>query len=150
MSQISPKAVILGGITDIVATNLTGIPVAVFALVQTGAYALPKAEQTKTVMDALQNVPSLYVTQMLLGSLCSILGGYIAARIAKRGAVLNGALSAFLCVGSGLYSLLTAPSSMSPWAHAGFFILSPALGAAGGYLWQRRRSTTPRVTAAAA
>jgi fructose-specific phosphotransferase system IIC component len=86
---------------------------------------------------------------MFFGMLCSILGGFVAARIAKRGALLNGALSAFLCVGFGVYALVSKTNTVSPWMHAAGFLLSPALGALGGYLWEWRR-TTKRMTPAAA
>lgn len=47
--------------------------------------------------------------QLLLGALCSVLGGYVAARLAARSELVNGALSAFLCIAFGLYALATRP-----------------------------------------
>jgi hypothetical protein len=89
-------------------------------------------------LKGVQRTPSLYFTQLALGALASVLGGYVAARLAKRGAVLNGALSAFLCVGFGVYAMFTKPDAMGPWAHVGFLVVSPMLGAVGGWLWERR------------
>jgi len=150
MNRVSIKGVVLGGIIDIVATNIAALPVVILAGLRASVHTLPKDQQTRTVIETLQNTPSLYLTQMVVGGLCSILGGYVAARIAKRGAILNGALSAFLCVASGVYPFVTKADSLSPWAHAGFFLLSPALGALGGYLWEWRQATKKQITPAAA
>jgi hypothetical protein len=149
MSQVSVKGVVIGGVTDIVATNIAALPVVVIAAMQAGVHTLPKAEQAKATADALQNTPSLFLATMFLGMLCSVLGGYVAARIAKRGAVLNGALSAFLCIGFGVYALVAGTNTVSPWMHAAAFLLSPALGALGGYLWEWRQ-IAKRITPAAA
>jgi hypothetical protein len=149
MSQLSLKGVVLGGVVDIVATNVLALPVVIFAGVRANIAALPQEEQTRAVIDTLQGTPSLYVTQLVLGALASILGGYVAAKVAKRGAVLNGALSAFLCVGFGVYAMVAKTDAMGPWAHAGFLVLSPVLGAFGGWLWERQQSSM-RVTPAAA
>jgi hypothetical protein len=149
MSQFSLKGVALGGVVDIVATNLLALPVVILAGLQANVAALPKEEQTRAVIDTLQGTPSLYATQLVLGALASILGGYVAAKVAKRGPLLNGALSAFLCVGSGVYTMIARTDTMGPWSHAGFLILSPVLGAFGGWLWERRQSRI-RVTPVAA
>jgi hypothetical protein len=141
VSPLSLKGIVLGGITDIVATNIVAFPIVIVAALQADAVNLPKEEQTRAVIDTLQGTPSLFVTQLVLGALCSVLGGYVAARIAKRSPLLNGALSAFLCVGFGLYSLVARADALGPWSHPGFLLLSPALGAMGGWLWQRRRQS---------
>lgn len=150
MSRVSVKGVVLGGLVDIVATNIVAFPVIIVAALRANAMALPKEQQTPAVMQALQNTTSLFVTQLILGGLCSILGGYIAARVARREALLNGALSSFLCVGFGLYSFITKVDAFGPWAHVGFLVTSPLLGALGGWLWARRRSRAGLSPAAAA
>jgi hypothetical protein len=149
MSQLSLKGIVLGGVVDIVATNVLALPVVILAGMQANVAALPKEAQTRAVIDTLQGTPSLYVTQLVLGALASVLGGYVAAKVAKRHAILNGALSAFLCVGSGVYAMIAKTDAMGPWSHAGFLILSPVLGALGGWLWERRQSRI-RVTPAVA
>jgi hypothetical protein len=140
MRQFSPKGVVLGGVVDIVATNVLVVPVVIFAAMQASIAAVPKEEQTRAIIALLQGSPSLFVTQLVLGALASILGGYVAAKVAKRGPVLNGALSAFLCVGFGVYAMVAKTDTMGPWAHGGFLVLSPLLGAFGGWLWERRKS----------
>jgi peptidoglycan/LPS O-acetylase OafA/YrhL len=148
MRQLSVKGIVVGGVVDIVATNVLALPVVIVAGIQANIAALPREQQTRAVIDTLQGTPSLYATQFVLGALASVLGGYVAAKVAKRGALLNGALSAFLCVGSGVYAMAAKTDAVGPLAHVGFLIASPLLGALGGWLWERRQSRL-RVTPAA-
>jgi hypothetical protein len=129
------------------------VPVLAVASVRLGFARLPKAEQTAAIMGALQPGSSYYMWAILLGSACSILGGYVAARIAKRSEILNGALSAILCVGFGLYAFAKGTDGASPTTHLAFLVLSPVLGALGGYLRARtgpkgdERGVTPAAAA---
>jgi hypothetical protein len=75
-----------------------------------------------------------------LGGLCSVLGGYVSARIAKHDEILNGALSSILCIGFGVYALLGGGAAGHSALHLIFLPLSPALGALGGYLSSRRNA----------
>jgi hypothetical protein len=86
----------------------------------------------------------LYVCQLIVGSGCSVLGGYVGARLAKHDELLNGSLTSFLCVGGGLYSLAAGIGSSSLLLHLVGFVVSPALGLLGGYLRlsQKRASGT--------
>ena len=140
MSRVSLKGVVVGGVVDIVATNLVALPVLVVAAAQANVAQLPKEEQGRAMLAAVNASPALFAVQLLLGSLCSVLGGYVAGRIAKRSEALNGALSAFLCVGFGVYALISRSDSIGPLGHAAFLVLSPVLGAAGGVLGARRNS----------
>lgn len=143
MGRISAKAVVVGGILDIVLTNVMALPVMLYAGVNTGAFGLPEAESTQMLLAAFRDSPGLNATAMLLGSLCSIIGGYVAARIAKREAVLHGALSAFLCVASSIYGMVVGPDTLPMGVHLAFLPLSPVLGALGGRLWERRAAVPP-------
>jgi hypothetical protein len=63
-----------------------------------------------------------------------VLGGYVSARIAKHDELLNGALSSILCVGSGMYAVVSGSAADDLLMHLFFLPLSPALGALGGFL----------------
>lgn len=151
---LSAKGILLGGLADIVATNIAMFPVMVLAAARTNVVGLSKAEQTKALVSAMQTSPGLLFTGWVLGALCSVLGGYVAARLAKRGELVNGALSAYLCVGLGIYGMFSASSTAVPlWQHLAAFVASPALGALGGYLRLRQASSSddsPLATALAA
>lgn len=117
MSRISFKGVIVGGIVDIGATNVVTIPLIAIVAMQVNIAEIPKAEQTQLLMSTMRNSPSFFLAGILLGSLCSVLGGYVAARIAKSDALLNAALSSWLCVAFGVYSLFGKSSFLSSAQH---------------------------------
>ena len=139
MNRISVKAVFFAGILDIVLTNVLAFPIVVAAAISVGAWKLPKAQQASAMSDAMIHNTGLYVSGMLLGSLASVVAGYVAARIARKEPLLNGALSAWLCLASGVYAMLQPNSPIPLWMHVAFLPLSPALGALGGHLWQMRQ-----------
>lgn len=139
MNRISFKGVIIGGMVDIFGSTLAALPLLVYAFIAADIGQLPQAAQVLALLDTIQNTLPLYLTVLVLGAAGSVFGGYLAALIAKHDEVLHGALSAFLCIALGVYSLLKGTVGGGPWTHALFFALSPALGAFGGYLRVRRR-----------
>ncbi len=136
MKKFSILGIVVGGIADIVLTNILAIPLLVFVLVTRVHYTPSMSSQqlTDALINALTGDPGLFAVQFLLGSLCSIFAGYLAAWIAKHNELLNGSLSAWLCVASGIFGVVTKVDS-APWFLTVIgFILSPALGLLGGYL----------------
>jgi MFS family permease len=140
MKKVSIKAVVLAGIFDVVLTNLLAIPVLVIDGIRIEIWKLPKNQQAQAMLDAFQSNSGIYTAGLILGALASIIAGYIAARIARREPLLNGALSAWLCVASGVYAMVQPNSPLPVWAHLLFLPLSPAFGAIGGYWWMERAS----------
>ncbi len=143
MTTISLKGVVVGSITDVAATALLTIPLSLYVIVTKDLRALSDDQITRAVTESLRHETLLYILQSLIGGGCSVLGGYLAARIAKRDALLNGALSSFLCVMSGLYSLATGTGGIPLWEHAVWFVIAPVLGTLGGYTWLRKARPTP-------
>jgi hypothetical protein len=151
MRRISITGVLTGGVVDIVATNIAAIPIVGYVIATSSIGNLPKVQQTAAVMAAIRASVALYLTLGVLGSLCSVLGGYVAAVLARRAEVLNGALSAYLCVGLAIWTLLVGQGQLPSWLHILLLPLSPALGALGGYLRTvraRSRAGTAATTAA--
>lgn len=139
--------VVTGSVADIALTNILTVPIAIYVMLTAGVLNLPKDQQSAAMIAALHSDFALSVLSYCIGAACSVAGGYVAAWIAKECEVLVGALSSFLCVGSEVYALATGKSSGLPlWITLLLFLLSPALGAAGGYL---RRSQTSRLVRAA-
>ena len=141
MRRISIPGVLVGGVVDIIATNLLMIPVAFAAAdMASGNFAGVAREQAGAIIiGVMRDNPVLYVAAFVGGALASVVGGYVAARIAKRGYLLNGALSAYLCIGSSIYALVMGRGGTTPlWQHIAFLPLSPALGALGGYIVAKR------------
>jgi hypothetical protein len=130
MGSISLKAVLIGGVFDIVASMVLGAVLAVgFIAFEPGGMAAAPAMAAKLIAD-----PRFYLASLFLGGAVSILAGYIAAAIAGRGERLNGALSSFLCVAEGIYGLATQPHGPATLPTIFAILISPVLGLAGGYL----------------
>ena len=138
VQKISFKGVIIGGLVDIVATYLAVIPLSIVLAMQVNVASVPKAQQGQVLAAAMRSSSMFFLSGIIIGSLCSILGGYVAARIAKHEALLNGALSAWLCIGIGISSMFGKSDTMTPVQHVLYLIASPMLAALGGLLWQRR------------
>lgn len=146
MAKISFKGVVVGGIVDIVATNIFGIPLVAYAMRNIEVAHTPKDQLTAAVIASLHASPGLATAQFLIGTACSVLGGYVAAWLARHDERLNGALSAWLCIASGLYGTATMHGTPGTiWLQLADFVLAPAAGLVGGYLrhLQIRSRTVP-------
>jgi hypothetical protein len=142
MSKISYKAVIIGSITDIITTNITAAPLFFYILHTMSKAGMSQAEIQSTVLLTYRTDPIYFTLGMFLGGLCSILGGYVSARIAKEHELLNGALASFLCVGGGVYSLFVGSSGQPLWYHLLAIFLSIVLATLGGYICRARKYKT--------
>lgn len=144
--RISIKGVVVGGITDIVATNILAIPLTIVILTNLGA-GHSAAERQAAVTAAFQPHGSLFTGMLIVGAFGSILGGYVAAWLARHDELLNGALSAWLCTAIGIYGIAALPHMQPLWLQAVDFIMSPAAGLSGGYL-RRLQIRSSRIQAA--
>ena len=135
MGRISIKGVIIGGITDIVSTFVLTLPVLVYFMISSEVLRLPNEQaRVAALTAAMQGNVQLYGILMLIGAGCSVLGGYVAARLAKHDELLNGLLSSVFCIAIGVYSMLAAKGFGSfPW-HATLIAVSALSGLLGGYL----------------
>jgi uncharacterized membrane protein YfcA len=144
MGVVSFKGVIIGGVLDVVASVLLGLPFAIYTVSRLNLSGIPTNQVGSTITAAIRaNVP-LYVGQLLVGLACSALGGYVAAWLAKHHELLNGALSSFLCVSLGIYLLASGQDSNPHWLQALLLVASPALALVGGDLMRRQRQGTLR------
>jgi hypothetical protein len=143
--KVSILGFVIGSVVDIIGTNIWGMFMTIYVLVN---YSLlqtatsSSTELTERVLHIFQTNPLIFSANFIVGAMFSILGGYVGAYIAKHDELLNGALSSFLCVLSGLYALLfTGP-------HPAYLVLleilaliiSPILAMLGGYLRLKQRS----------
>jgi hypothetical protein len=110
------------------------IPVQIYVLVSSG---LNPDAAPGSITEILKSSNLFFVSSSILGGLCSVLGGYVAARIAKHDELLNGGLSSILCVGSGVYALVSGSAAGHLWLHLAYLPLSVALGTFGGLLRAR-------------
>lgn len=141
--SLAPKAIIVGGVADIVATNIALIPVAVVVFLRDPALLDPEYVPTASFIAAMESDPAISTAALLLGSACSVFGGWVAARMAQRAALLNGAFSAYGCLLISVYGFVATPYAIPAWQYLAFPILAMALGALGGMLFERRRPAPP-------
>ena len=139
MSKVSIPGAAVGGVVDVVASNALSIPLGVYLASKINLSQVPKDQIQDQMLGLLHAQPGLYVLQLLIGALCTVLGGYVAAVIARREEVLNGALASFLCVAFGVYAMASGKSNDPAAVQAGLIVLSPFLGAAGGWLRMKQR-----------
>jgi hypothetical protein len=133
--RISLKGVIIGAVTDVVGTNIWGLIAIVYI------FSVYHLHQGPELTDALKNDPVIFILNWIIGGGFTVLGGYIAARIAKHDELLNGTLASFLCV---LFALLAIGSTSVLWVIVGI-VVNPILALLGGYLraWQMRKQNIP-------
>ena len=138
--KISLKGILIGGIVDVLSSSIMGIPLAVYAMSKVDLAHTPKEQLGSAIAAVSHATPWLYATQLLLGLACSVLGGYVAAGLAKHDELLNGALSSFLCVAIGIYWMASGRDSHALWLQVLMLISAPVCGFIGGYLRLRQRS----------
>ncbi|OGG44151.1 hypothetical protein A2841_00395 [Candidatus Kaiserbacteria bacterium RIFCSPHIGHO2_01_FULL_48_10] len=144
LKKISWKAIIIGAVIDVVGTNVASIFFFSYIITQYSLSSLPSEQYVAKIQEIILHNPVLFGISFLIGAGFSVLGGYVAAWIAKRNELLNGALSSFLCVLSGLAGLFMALNPSVPIILEILSIpLSPALGFLGGYIRKRQISSAP-------
>ena len=141
MRGISIKAVLVGAITDVVASTIFGIPLGIYVVSSHGLGGLHRDALRAAVVTAVHNSPSLYADQLLIGFGSSVLGGYVAARLARENRRLNAVLAAWLCMGIGVHALITGQDGMSPFVVIFMIALTPLCYLMGALLQGRRAAT---------
>jgi len=132
MSKISIKGILIGGLTDIISSSLLGIPFVVYVMFSNGLAHSPQA-QTE-VVTIIHASAFLYSIQLLIGLSCSVLGGYISARVAKHNELLNGTLASLFCLSIGVYSIFSKASSVSLPVQLLLMAVTPLCSLLGGYI----------------
>ncbi|HEY0797661.1 MAG TPA: hypothetical protein VGD50_00855 [Candidatus Baltobacteraceae bacterium] len=143
MKKVSSKGVVLGAITDIVATNLLTIPIMIYAVTKIDIAHTPKDQLAAQLTATIHGDPFIYGVSLFAGVACSILGGYVAAWLAKHDELLNRALSSFLCVSFGVMGMASHQQSAPPWQALLLEIAAPVAGLAGGYLRLLQKKRIP-------
>jgi len=134
MRKISLVGVLVGSAIDVVLSSVLVI------FIMSGVISVFDThpdQYAQLAAHAMLNDWRLFFMTFVSRSACSILGGYIAARIAKRAELLNGALASLLCVALEIKVLLTGASAFPLWVHLSSIVMSPALALLGGYLCLR-------------
>lgn len=84
-NKLNVKAIIWGFIADIGASTIFAF---VFGIIAGVLYALNGGSAGNFRVDYYANIPSMLIS-LIIGLLCTTVGGYVAGKIAKRYEVLN-------------------------------------------------------------
>jgi len=146
--RVSIVAVAIGGIIDVVASTVLAIPLVIYVVVKYDLLQTPKG--SAAVASSIHSSAWLSGLQLAIGLGCSVLGGYVAAWIAKHDELLNALLSSFLCIAIGVHSVLSGKDSPSMLVQIFLLIAAPAFSLLGGYLrqTQKRMGGTPSIMGA--
>jgi hypothetical protein len=136
MNKVSVKGVLVGAVVDVVSSGIVGIPLVLYVITHTGI--TDESALISEIHSRMRADLALHSIQLILGTGCSILGGYVAARIAKHDEVLNGALSSFLCILLGIHSAASGGVE-SPVEFAFLFPVTIGAAALGGFLARKSR-----------
>jgi hypothetical protein len=137
--KVSVKGVLIGGILDVGASVLFGLPFALYTILKLDLSRTPKDQIGATITAAIHGNIPLYIAQLLVGLACSVLGGYVAAWLARHDELLNGGLSSLLCVVLSIYLIASGEDSDPRWLQVLLLVASPALALLGGDLMLRQR-----------
>lgn len=139
MAKLSVKGALIGGVLDVVASGILGVPLVMYVIASRNLVGLPPEQLKRSLSATIHASPSLYATQLAIGIVCTILGGYVAGRLAKHDQILNGVASSGVCMLVGIYSIASGKSSESLLVQLVLLlIVTPLCGAAGGYLARGR------------
>ncbi len=131
MSSISIKGIVAGALFTTIGGFIASFIALLIISKTTGA--VTRAE-VKAIADSS---PLTVICSSLVTIVLVTMGGYLAARVAGRAPLINGTLSTFLYVFSGLY-MLTGPYPEYWMRNLIATAAAPLLGLLGGYLFQRR------------
>jgi hypothetical protein len=134
MSRISVKAILVGGGVDVVTSFLLGIPFVIYGMAKFRPTRTSSGQVPTNLAIAMHADVPLYTSQILVGLACSVLGGYIAARLAKNNELLNAGLSSFLCVSIGIYAISSGKDLDAQWVQILVLIAGPVCAVGGGLL----------------
>lgn len=138
MTKISIKGVLVGGIVDVASSFILGLPFAVYVIIKVQLAHTPVDQVGAAVKAATFESVPIYLVTLAVGMGCSVLGGYVAARLAKRHELLNGALASILCILLGIYAVRSGKDPHPIIFQIFLIAISPALSLLGGYLRLRQ------------
>lgn len=131
--KISIPAVLVGGVVDVVSSAICLTAFMSYEISKVAPSQRIGHDWTKPISTAADTNVLLHLAYLL----CSMVGGYVAAVIAKRHEHLNGALASWLRVGLGTLGMLITPTWLDPFMLVG----TPVCAFVGGDLRLRVRAT---------
>ena len=154
MPRMSVKAVLLGGLAGVLAMIGIALALAILPLdaLWTSDVAGPAPTTSAAPRSAVGTDPGSFAITVegppplapgvsLAATLLAVgIGGYVAARIARRVELAHGALAAWPVVLGTVAALVSQGPRSAEWSRLVEGVLAPLAGAVGGYVSRRRGS----------
>jgi putative membrane protein (TIGR04086 family) len=132
MHKLAIRAILIGSLLDILVSFVLGVFLGISIASGIHQHSLAPAASQAAIHTAIHDARWVYLA---FGLMSSMLGGYIAAKIAKHDELLNGACSSVFCVALGIFTMVRGSSIYPLWVQFLLFFLNIACGVLGGYLW---------------
>ena len=136
MNRVSPKALLISLAIMLALDTLGGMILTIFFASQS-LHENTTPEQTRATVEAMNQSSGFLLSALAYGTITTILGGYLAARLAKRLPYFNAGALGLASVAVGI---LLSGSSPLWFDMVGFFVTLPA-ALFGGHL--AKREATP-------
>jgi hypothetical protein len=136
---ISAKAVLLGALVDFGSSLAVGFVAGFIWVIALAAQGVPADEMIDDPPDGLPVI----IPSLVLGFGATVLGGYVAGRIAKQAEVLHGGIVGAIGIPLGFVSALVSPAELPLWFHIVSFVGIVPVGMTGGFLAKRIHGTRP-------
>ena len=138
MKRFSAKAIVFGALVMIALDLLTGV-VSYFLFGGDALRAGATQDEIRAVAELLRQNDGYLLTALVFGTLTTVLGGYVTARLARQVPLLNACALGVLGIGIGI--VMGGPGQNPLWFDAiGTLAIVPA-AIAGGFLGRRARKT---------
>ncbi len=134
---VSIKGVLIGSFADIGLSMVYGFCISLVLGMLLGFGVGSSTTALEGIKTFAGVHPVLYVLLSLPGALLTVLGGYVAAHIAKRYALLNAGLESVIGIVLGIISLGSPAAVLPMWASVLMIVWGPFLAVLGGLIYLR-------------
>ena len=138
MKKFSIKGIIVGGCVDMIGTQILMFVLVSIMILKIRFHHVGHEQLVNSLSQEMDTSLTFKTINFLIGYGCSVLGGYVSARIAKRNELLNGALASSFCFLFGIYAITrhAVPLSMNSLFKE---MTCPLLALSGGYIYLKTK-----------
>ena len=136
MNRFSVKAIVLGALAMFSLDLLTGI-VSIMVFGGGGLRAGASQDEIKAVAELARQSDGYLFTTLVFGTLTTVFGGYVAARVTTQLPLLNACALGVVALGTGI--LLSGQNEGPMWLDIVGTISTVPAAIVGGYLGRRAR-----------
>lgn len=140
LTGLKVRPIVIGVVVDYVSTLICQL---VYVSVLLGEEIFNEENLSEESINKVLTSPEHLLIFGLIGTLCVVLGGYVAGRVAKSAEVKHGAFVALVSlILATLEQVISGVAVPLPqWYQAAGYIISVPAGALGGYIAQSQRES---------